>query len=71
MQLADLLDTTIRCIITEDFHLAFGEKKEYINVWISNNYCPINFEIIELYKHKNSAAMFVNYIKLQLRKEPK
>lgn len=68
MQLADLLDVTIRCIITEDFHLILDENKICINAWIGNNYCPISFEIIELHKHKNSASTFVNYIKLKLRK---
>lgn len=69
MQLTDLLDTTIRClVIDEDLHLVLDEKKKYINAWIGNNYCPISFEIIELYKYKNSALTFVNYVKLQLRK---
>lgn len=66
-QIEDLLDTTIRCIITEDFHLVLDEKKQFINAWIGNRYCPINFEIVTLVKHRKSAKNFVNYIRFQLR----
>ena len=67
-QMGDLLDITIKCLITEDFHLVFGTKQQFILAWIGNRYCPISFKIITLFECRNSAKNFVDYVKLQLRK---
>ena len=67
-QIEDLLKFTIMKLITKNFHLAFGTKRQYLLAWIGNRYCPISFNVVTLFKHVNSAQDFVNYVTSQLRK---
>ena len=75
-QLEDLLYLTLTDLsivindksINKNFHLAFDEKKQFINAWFDNRYCPISFKITTLLECRNNARRFIYYIRIQLRK---
>ncbi len=71
LQLIDLVDATVRAIISNDIQTKIDDTEQYILIWVDIEEfinIPVDFEIIKLKEYCHSAQAFVIYIQNKLRK---